>query len=92
MRFSYYTHDVRVHESALKHGVDPKDSIFAARHYLVTVDLEEGKPGRQLRLGFDQNGQLIETVVLTFDDTHNLIIHAMKARKRYLNLLPEGSK
>lgn len=43
-------------------------------------------PG-QLRLGFDTAGRLLEIIVLHFDSGHELIIHAMKARTAYLNLL-----
>ena len=56
-------------------------SIKAATEYLVTVDLEEGNPSKQLRLGFDSTGQLLETGVLIFDDSRELVIHSMKARR-----------
>lgn len=51
-------------------------------------DLDENSPSRQLRLGFDTSGRLLETVVLTFDSGNELIIHAMKARPQMLDLLP----
>jgi hypothetical protein len=38
-------------------------------------------------LGFDGAGRLLELVVLRFDSGNELIIHAMKARRRYLDLL-----
>jgi hypothetical protein len=79
---------VKLHPSALKHGIDPDGSIKAATEYLVAVDLEEGNPSKQLRLGFDTNGQLLETVVLIFDDSRELVIHSMKARRAYYDLLP----
>lgn len=44
-------------------------------------------PARELRLGFDSVGRLLEVVVLRFDSGNELIIHAMPARKRYLELL-----
>ena len=46
------------------------------------------EPERQLRLGFDTQGRLLETVVLTFDSGDELMIHAMKARPQMLDLLP----
>jgi hypothetical protein len=79
---------MNVHSSALKHGVDPDDSIRAATEYVFTADLEEGNPSRQLRLGFDSSGQLLEIVVLIFDASRELIIHSMKARPSYYDLLP----
>jgi len=42
---------------------------------------------RQLRLGFDASGRLLEVVVLRFDSGNELVIHAMKARRLYLDLL-----
>jgi len=40
-----------------------------------------------LRLGFDTAGRILEVVVLRFDSGNELVIHAMKARPQYLNLL-----
>jgi hypothetical protein len=40
-----------------------------------------------LRLGFDTAGRLLETVVLLFDSGNELVIHAMKARAAYIDLL-----
>jgi hypothetical protein len=59
---------VRVHRSALKHGVPPEDAIQAATWALWIEDLDEESPARQLRLGFDTPGRLLETVVLAFDN------------------------
>ena len=42
---------------------------------------------RQLRLGCDTGGRLLEIVVLRFDSGYELLIHAMKARRQYLDLL-----
>lgn len=79
---------MEVHESALKHGIDPADSVRAATDVVLSVDLDRDDPARQLRLGFDRSGRLLEVVVLTFDDGRQIVIHAMKARAQYLRLLP----
>jgi hypothetical protein len=79
---------VRVHESALKHGVLPDDAIHAATWAVWIEDLDDDSPARQLRLGFDTQGRLLETVVLVFDSGNELVIHAMKARPQMLDLLP----
>jgi hypothetical protein len=79
---------VKVHRSALKHGVYPEDAIHAATWALWIEDLDEGSPARQLRLGFDTQGRLLETVVLLFDSGNELVIHAMKARTQMRDLLP----
>lgn len=64
---------MKVHPSARKHG--------------VASPLDDDSPARELRLGFDSVGRLLEVVVLRFDSGNELIIHAMPARKRYLELL-----
>jgi hypothetical protein len=78
---------VKVHESPRKHGIDPKDAIHAAQHPVFVSNLDEDSPARQLRLGFDAAGRLLEVVVLSFDSGNELVIHAMKARRQYLDLL-----
>jgi hypothetical protein len=41
-----------------------------------------------LRLGFDTRARLLETVVLTVRSGARTIIHAMPARRQYIELLP----
>jgi hypothetical protein len=79
---------VKVHDSALKHGIAPEDIIQAASWPLWVDYLDVDSPARQLRLGFDTQGRLLETVVLVFDGGNELVIHAMKARPQMLDLLP----
>jgi hypothetical protein len=79
---------VRVHDSALKHGVSAEDAVQAASWPIWVEELDDDSPARQLRLGFDAQGRLLETVVLVFDSGNELVIHAMKARPQMLDLLP----
>lgn len=79
---------MNVHPSALKHGVLREDAIQAATWAVWIEDLDENSPARQLRLGFDTCGRLLETVVLVFDSGNELVIHAMKARPQMIDLLP----
>jgi len=80
---------VKVHPSALKHGVSAEDAIQAAEWSLWIEPLgEDGPPERELRLGFDTRALLLETVVLILEGGDEVIIHAMPARKKYLDLLP----
>jgi hypothetical protein len=78
---------VKVHDSARKHGIDPQDAIHAAEHAVFVSDLDDDSPARELRLGFDSAGRLLEVVILHFDSGNELVIHAMKARRQYLDLL-----
>lgn len=77
-----------MHPAALKHGIDPEDAVTAAANVVYVADLDEDTPARQFLLGFDRSGRLLELVVLTFDSGNQMIIHAMKARSQYHDLLP----
>ena len=79
---------MKVHDSARKHGILTEDAIKAATWSLWIEDLDDDSPARQLRLGFDTQGRLLETVVLVLDSGNELVIHAMKARPQMLELLP----
>jgi len=79
---------VRIHPSALRHGVAAEDVEQAAEWALWVEPLDDGPPLRELRLGFDTRARLLETVVLVFEDGEALVIHAMPARKQYVDLLP----
>ena len=79
---------MKVRSSALRHGIESADSIHVATwpQFVAPIDYEH--PQREFRLGFDTKGRLLELVVLTWDDGSEEIIHAMKARRQYLKLLP----
>lgn len=80
---------MKVHASALKHGVSSEDAIQAAEWSLWIEPLDEGgPPTRELRLGFDTSARMLETVVLIFENGDEMVIHAMPARRKYLDLLP----
>lgn len=83
---------VKLHASVRKHQVNQgltDDGIILAAEFPLWVEpLDDEDPQRELRLGFDDAGRLLETVVLIFDSGNELIIHAMKARPQYVALLP----
>ncbi len=80
---------MKVHPSALKHGVSSEDAIHAAEWSVWIEPLgDDGHTQRELRLGFDTRALLVETVVLILESSGELVIHAMPARKKYLDLLP----
>jgi len=80
---------VKVHTSALKHGISSEDAVQAAEWSLWIEPLDDdGPPQRELRLGFDTSTRLLETVVLVFESGDEMVIHAMPARRKYLDLLP----
>lgn len=79
-----YYDKIGVHASALKHGVSADDAILAATNFVVDSRLSED---RELRLGFDSSGRLLETVVISIENGPQVVIHAMLARRRYLKIL-----
>ncbi len=77
-----------MHRTARKHGISDADVVQVATSCQVAYRLEDDEePARELRLGFDTAGRLLEVVVLIFDDGRELAIHAMKARTQYRDLL-----
>jgi hypothetical protein len=78
---------VRVHPHALKHGVAAEDAARAAAWPVWVEPLgDDDEDRRELRLGFDRSARLLETVVVIESDGE-LVIHAMPARRKYLDLL-----
>jgi hypothetical protein len=71
-----------------KHGTSDEDIQQGASGYLIAYEIEDDKPPRELRLGFDTTGRLLEIVVLLLDDDTEMVIHAMKCRPQYFDLLP----
>lgn len=76
-----------VHASANKHGVSAEDALHASNHPVLEKYVDEDNPARQLILGFDTNGRVLELVLLVFDIGNELIVHAMPARKQYLKMI-----
>ncbi len=68
---------MEVHASALKHGIDAASAVAAASTPVYVAFLDDDNPARQFLLGFDDAGRLLE-----------IVIHAMKARPQYYELLP----
>lgn len=83
---------ISLHDSARKHQkeqeINDEDILQAASFPLWLEPLDEENPQRELRLGFDSKGRLLEVVLLIFDSGNELVIHAMKARPQYMDLLP----
>jgi hypothetical protein len=78
---------VIVAPSARKHGISDDDAKAAARSVLAGGPLDDENPQRELRIGLDTAGRLLEIVVLLWDDGEVEIIHAMKARAEYRRLV-----
>jgi hypothetical protein len=82
---------VEVHRSALKHGIGDAAITCAVEHALVVVDLApDSDPPRVLAIGPDPAGNLIEVIWLELPDRAPLVIHAMRLRRTFYDLLPSG--
>jgi uncharacterized DUF497 family protein len=80
---------VEIHSAARKHGIDDASIEHAFNRAVVVADLEgDEAPRRQLVIGPDRAGNMLELIVLQLDDGRELVIHAMPLRRRYSHLLP----
>ncbi|MDR1188109.1 MAG: hypothetical protein LBK95_11750 [Bifidobacteriaceae bacterium] len=82
---------MKVAQSARKHGVRSDDALLAAQCFITAYRLGDD-PIRELRLGFDSEARLLETVVLINEEGTGIVIHAMRARAAMLDLLPRKEK
>lgn len=81
---------VEFHSSASKHDVAEEDVVHGLSHALVEFDLgDDDSPTRRLVVGPDRAGNLLEIVVLRFDDDREMVIHAMRMRSKYRPLIDE---
>jgi len=78
--------EVEVTPSASKHGIAEEDARHAARHVLRVVQQDERDPYRELIIGVDRAGRLLEIVVLE-PETNPRIIHAMPLRPGFYRYL-----
>ena len=78
---------MKTHDFPRRRGDKLGVAVHAAEHPAHLSDLDETSPLETVRLGFDPAGQLLEVVMLRFDSGNELLIHAMKARRHYHQLL-----
>jgi len=75
---------VEIADSARKHGIRDEDIDHAVRNPLRVIAGE----GRDLVIGADRSGRLLEVVVLDDDpDEEPVIIHAMELRPKFHHYL-----
>lgn len=79
---------MKVHRSAFRHGVLPGTRSRLPTWRCGSSLSREEWPRRELRLGFDTQARLLETVVLIFRSGEEMVIHGMPARRQFWDLLP----
>lgn len=73
---------MKIHASALKHGIEVADiehAISGAGHRVLVGE----DPIRWLYIGVDAATRALEIVTLEGQDGREVVIHAMKLRKKY---------
>ncbi len=82
---------MEIHRAARRHGVSDDAIRHALGHPIVVVDLDaDSDPPKQLAIGPDIAGNLLEVIVLLLADERVLAIHAMPLRPTLYDLLPSG--
>jgi hypothetical protein len=80
---------VGIHHTARKHGIDDDAIRHAVDHALTLIDLEpDADPPKVLAIGPDRAGNLLEVIWLELADDADLVIHAMRLRTAFYDLLP----
>lgn len=77
---------MKILRSALKHGCTPEDIAHAIATTLYRRRVGED-PRRWLYVGVDRAARPLEIVTIDGDDGAEIVIHAMRLRKKYY---PEG--
>ena len=67
--------------SARRHGVDDEDMLHPYRNAIDAWVLDEGLV---MLVGPDRSGALVEVGVVRSDDGTPVIVHAMKARPKFM--------
>jgi hypothetical protein len=84
---------VEIHHSAHKRGVNDDAIEHVVAHAFVAVDIEpDADPPRVLAVGPDHAGNLLEIVWLELRGERRLVVHAMKLRSTFYDLLPRGEE
>jgi hypothetical protein len=71
--------------SARKHGIDDDDIRHAFDHAVAAITAAD-QPDFSMLIGPDRTARLLEVGVLAADDGE-YVIHAMPARRKYLDLI-----
>jgi hypothetical protein len=84
---------VRVNSSARRHGIEDADIVHAIDAAVAEYELgDDDEPRRFLVLGPDRAGNMLEVILLMFDDGAELAIHAMVMRSKYASWLTGGER
>ncbi len=75
---------LEIHSSARRHGIADDDITHAVDHDVFAGEQDDGKV---LYLGPDRAGNILEVVTVERAGDSELVIHAMRMRRRFEPLL-----
>ena len=82
--------EIVILDSAYKHGITKQSIRFCLLHFQNDIVIAYSPPKR-LFVGFDHRGTPLEIIAVEDEDNDRLVvIHAMKLRKQFYQLLSEG--
>ena len=82
--------EIVVLDSAYKHDVSKDSILFCLLHFHNDIVIDDPPPKRLL-VGFDHNGVPLEVIAIEDEEQNCLVvIHAMKLRKQFHQLLLDG--
>jgi hypothetical protein len=76
-----------IHPAARRHGISDVDIEHAVKHAIAIDDLGNSK---RLYLGPERSAALLEVVALVRGEHSEMVIHAMKMRRKYRRMLLGG--
>ena len=79
---------LKIHKTALKHGVSTLDIHHATSHAIQTFQYFDGSDRKRiLIIGPDRSGNMLELIATIRSDQTARIFHAMKLRPKFQNLI-----
>ena len=76
----YQGMNLHIARSALRHGITKQDMLHALRNAVRAVPQDDGTV---MFIGADDSGRLLEVAVARAG-SRQVIVHAMRARRRYI--------
>jgi hypothetical protein len=79
---------LKIIDSARKHGISDEDIIYVIEHAIEVIELED-EPQKLLYIGFDRSLRVLELITVVKVNGEEIVIHAMKATKKVLDILKQ---
>jgi uncharacterized DUF497 family protein len=77
---------IQFNEAAFRHGITKANIHYAFWHPVVDIAMEDAE-NKNLLIGIDSSGNFLEIFYNEIDEQSINVFHAMKCRKKYLELI-----